>query len=365
MRELRQAVVALLLLSSVAVAATAATVGSALTQFDQSVRHYNLISFGSASFQQYGDTEGGLAIGGNLYLDGGTIAAQPGKFALTSDPTLYVAGRLTVNDTAKLQSGYAAISAAANAGWSWDGQQNRLSAGQTVLSTVNTPDLRGDTDPRLNTGPDNWNFSSLRSDLIGVSQTLGAASANGLIVIDSQNLRFKAANANTHGAIVFDLDANLLVGNTYAGQMFSNVQFDVPEGDAFVVNVRNAAGRTLFGAGNFNSGTGYDRLLWNIVDRTPSTDETVRFGNGGQFYGAVLAPTWNVANDFGTAINGQVVADSFTDRGAELHFTGFNFHEEFDSEVPEPGTYGLVGAAACVGIVLVHRRRRRGPAVLG
>lgn len=266
-----------------------------------------------------------------------------------------MAGKLSVTDTARLQSGYAALAANNNGNWSWNQNQYRLSSGGSAFETVNSPDPHGHDNPLTNAAPAAWNFADLRTDLIGVSSTLAGAAVNGVIEINGQNLRFKAANANTHGAIVFDLDANLLVGNTYANQLFSNIQFDVPEGDAFVVNVRNAAGRTLFGAGNFNAGSGYDHLLWNIVDGTPETSEMVRFGNGGQFFGAVLAPTWNVYNDLGTAINGQVVADSFTHSGAELHFTGF----EYDREVPEPGTYGLIGAAACGGLVLVRRWRRR------
>lgn len=342
------------------VAASATVVDSALVQFDQSVRNYNLVSFGNASFTSYGDTEGGLAVGGNLFLDGGVIAAQPNKFGLTSDPTLMVAGTLQVNHNAMLQSGYAAIAAQPNSGWSWNANDNRLTRGQSVFSTVNTPSPLGDIDPRLNPAAADWDFAALKTSFTGLSQTLASATASGSIQITGQTLRFQATSPEPHGAIVFDFDANLLTGNRYNGQLFSNVQFDVPASAAYVINVRNAAGRTLFGGSgiNFNAGTGYEHLLWNIVDGTPNSADDVRFGNGGQFYGAVLAPTFNVFNDLGTAINGQVVAGSFTHRGAELHYTGFEHHEEFDYEVPEPSTYGLIGAIACVGLALVRRRRR-------
>lgn len=343
-----------------AAAASAAVVDTALVQFDQNVRNYNLVSFGNASFTSYGDTEGGIAVGGNLFLDGGVIAAQPSKFGLTSDPTLMVGGVLQVNSTAMLQSGYAAIAAQPNSGWSWNANDNRLSKGQSVLSTVNTPHALGNVDPRLNPYADGWDFAALKTSFVGISQTLANTVASGAISITGQTLRFQAADLDAHGAIVFDFDANLLTGNTYNGQYFSNVQFDVPVSSTYVVNVRNAAGRTLFGSSgiNFNAGSGYERLLWNIVDGTPNATEDIRFGNGGQFYGAVLAPTFNVFNDLGTAINGQVVAGSFAHRGAELHFTGFDHHEEYDYEVPEPSTYGLLGAAACVGLALLRRRRR-------
>lgn len=337
----------------------AVTVGSALMQFDQNVRNYNLISFGDASFYSYGDTEGGLAVQGNLFLDGGAIAAMPNKFVLSGDPTLFVGGTLSVSSAAHLQSGYAALAAGANASWSWNAVDYRLVNGGSMLSTVNTPHPLGDVDPRLNLGPAGWDFASLRTSFVGISQTLASAAATGSVQITGQTLKFVAPVDDVHGAIVFDLDADLLVGNTYAGQMFSNVQFDVPAEDAYVVNIRNAAGRTLFGGNgiNFNAGSGYERLLWNVVDGSPDSAETVRFGNGGQFFGSVLAPTWDVSNDFGTAINGQVVAGGFSHRGAELHYTGFTYHEEFDYEVPEPGTYGLIGAGVCMALALLRRRR--------
>lgn len=359
MRTLINRVLASALLASAPLLSYSATVGSALMQFDQNVRNYNLISFGDAAFYSYGDTEGGLAVQGNLFLDGGAIAAMPHKFLLNGDPTLYVGGALSVSNTAYLQSGYASLSASANGAWNWSGVDNRLTNGGATFSTVNTSHLLGDSDPRLNPGPAGWSFGALKTSFVGISQTLAGAAATGSIQITGQTLKFVGPGAGAHGAIVFDFDANLLSGNTYGGQMFSNVQFEVPAGDAYVINVRNAAGRTLFGGSgiNFNSGAGYERLLWNVVDSTPGSVEEVRFGNGGQFFGSVLAPTWSVFNDFGTAINGQVVAGSFGHRGAELHYTGFNYHEEYDYEVPEPSTYGLLGAGAC--LVLVSWRRGR------
>lgn len=334
--------------------ARATLLDAAVAQFDQNVRNYNLISFGNASFTSYGDTEGGLAIAGNLSLDGGAIAAQPGKFGLTNDPTLYLGGSLSVNNTAYLQSGYAAINSVANPGWSWSAIDNRLTNGGSTFSTINTPNPLGDIDPRLNAGPSGWSFASLQSSFLGISQTLAGATANGSISISGQTLNLAANNPAATGVIVFDLDANLLSGSSYNGQYFSNVQFSVPTGSAYVVNVRNAAGRTLFGSGvNFNSGSGYEHLLWNVVDATADSAEDVRFGNGGQFFGAILAPTFNVFNDLNTAVNGQVVAGSYTHSGAELHFTGF----DYSYEVPEPATYGALGAAACCALALLRRRR--------
>ncbi len=129
MRTLINRVLASALLASAPLLSYSATVGSALMQFDQNVRNYNLISFGDAAFYSYGDTEGGLAVQGNLFLDGGAIAAMPHKFLLNGDPTLYVGGALSVSNTAYLQSGYASLSASANGAWNWSGVDNRLTNG--------------------------------------------------------------------------------------------------------------------------------------------------------------------------------------------------------------------------------------------
>lgn len=342
----------------------AGSLDAALVQFDQSVRNYNLISFGDASFNRYGDTEGALAVAGNLHLQkGGAIATRPELFKLTDDPTLYVGGTLKVDGYVDLNSGHAAIAAASNQAWSWNGGNQRLTAGASTLSTSNTPDPLGDVDPRLNAGPSSWNFASLATTFANISQTLAAATANGSVTFSGQTLQFAANAPSAHGVIVIDFDASQLSGNTYGGQMFSEVKFDVPSDSAYVINVRNAAGRTLFGAGgiNFNLGSGYERLLWNIVDTTPGVTEDVYFADRGDFYGAVLAPTFNVFAD-GIALNGQVVAGSYAhnQRGGEereLHFTGF--HYEYDYEVPEPGTYGLLGAVACAGLIAWRKRRRQ------
>ncbi len=355
MKNLRRLLSAALSAGALSSGLFGALVDSSLVQFDEAVRNYNLISFGNASFARYGDTEGGLAVGGNLFLDGGAIAAQPGKFTPSADPTLYVAGQLSINQNATLESGYASINALSNLSWSWNGLDKRLLRDGSVFSTVNSSAPLAGVDPRVNPGAADWDWAALQDGFVGISSVLAGSDASGKIVITDQTLRFSALKPAAGGAIVFDLDADLLLGNTYGGAMFSNIQFDVPSGSAYVVNVRNAAGRTLFGTGNFNLGSGYERLLWNIVDETPGVSDDVRFGNGGQFFGAVLAPTFNVFNDLGTAINGQVVAGTFTHSGAELHFTGF----EYDYEVPEPGTYGALGAAACLGLVFLRRRRAR------
>jgi len=344
--------------------ARAQTAGQqAVASFDQLVRSYNLISLGNASFTSYGDTEGALAVAGNLSLDGGAVATKTPAAGVGPAPTLYVGGNLTLNGTTSLNSGYASTPALGG-GWSWDGTQARLSGGGGVLSTINSSDSLARSDPRGNPAPTAWNWTTLADSFKSISATLAAIPPTGTISISGQTLSLLApVSAQTGDVVTFTLNANLLSGNTYDGQMFSNVQFNVPAGLNFVVNVVNADGKTLFGTGsgiNFNSGSGYDALLWNIVAAdnggpTPS----VSLGNGGQFFGAVLAPSVNLSNAGGTAVNGQVVAANYTHSGAELHYTDYTPTLVF-SAVPEPSTWGACGLGLCFLAVVVRRLRRCG-----
>lgn len=347
------------------------TVDQAVGRFDQLVRNYNLISFGNASFTNYGDTEGPLAVGGNLHLDGGSVGNSPAKYGVTSDPTLYVAGQLTLNNFTHLNSGYASTPGLGG-GYTWDATQRRLTGGGGTLSTSNSNNPLASADPRANPAPANWSWSSLQSDLIAVSSVLAAAPATGTIQISGQTLQFVAPAGQTSGVVVFTLDMANFSGNLYDAngnksfdqnnERVSNVQINVPEGVAYVVNVINANGTTIFGGSgiNFNAGTNNDQLLWNIVpDNDSATADSVRLGGGASFYGSVLAPLVDLGNSGNVAINGQVVASSFTQSNAELHYLGFDSPVVF-SPVPEPGTWGL-GAILVVGgaIAFQHHRARR------
>jgi choice-of-anchor A domain-containing protein len=328
----------------------------ALSQFDQDVGNYNLISFGNATFTNYGDTQGGLEVGGNLSLDAGTIAAQPNNFIVNANvPTLYVKGTLTDtgNSPIMLNSGYAALPGVpSTAAYTWNSTTDRLAhSGTTFLSEVNSTSTKADTDPR--TFNPNVNFTNLKATFAGISTTLALGTTTGTIKVVGQTLEFLAPT-NASGVVFFDLNASNIVGNKYNGVTFSNVRVDVGTNLDFVVNVENANNRTLFGVGNginFNSGTNDSRLLWNFEG-----SGSVNLGNGGDFYGSVLAANYSVSNDAATTIDGQVVANSFYDSCAELHYLGF---DPDLPPAPEPSTYGLAGAALLSGLVFLRRRRAR------
>ncbi|QYM78594.1 choice-of-anchor A family protein [Horticoccus luteus] len=334
----------------------AGLVDQGVSDFDTLVRNYNLIAFGDAEFTSYGDTEGPLAIRGDLTLNGaGAIATQPSKYVPDTNPTLYVSGNLHLNAYTDLQSGYASTP---NATGTWDATQRRLTTGSGTLSTVNSSHALAHVDPRTNPAPAAWDWDTMHTQAVSISNTLAAAPAFGTIEITGQKLQF--VTTQTSGVAVFNFDASLLSGNTYGGQLFSNVQFDVPDGVTYVINVRNADGRTLFGTGtgvNFNTGSGYERVLWNVAGGTADAPLELSLGNGGQFYGSILAPNVNLSNAGGTALNGQIVAMNYTHADAELHFTPFDCPF---TPVPEPATWGLAGLGLCALVAGRERLRRSG-----
>jgi choice-of-anchor A domain-containing protein len=323
--------------------------------------NFNLISLGSASFNNYGDTQGSLAVNGSLTLSGsGSIGDNPiatGNSAWNSNPSLYVTGQLNLGSgtTTSLNSGYAALPGLTSGNWSWNSGQKTLTAhgyNGGSLSSVNAGTANAGNNPIGNPAPAGWNWTTLQTSLNSISSSLAAAAANGSIAVgSSQNLEFIAPTGQTTGVAVFNLNANLLSGNTYNGQTFSNIQVDVPAGLTYVINVVNAAGTTIFGSGvNFNSGTNDNQLLWNITG-----SGTVSISNGGYFYGSILAPTTTI--DTTSVIDGQVAAGGFSDSNAELHGDEFS---PAAVATPEPATYALWAVGICtVGIAFRRFQKSR------
>jgi choice-of-anchor A domain-containing protein len=332
---------------------------SDLQAFARLTSDYNLISFGNAelSFTSQ-DVEGPVAVGGSLTLGGDPLVALS-TFDDSANPTLYVAGTFSIanNQTVQLDNGYAALPGNAGAGtYPYQGSPTRYQpAGTQGYLEVNSSVAYSNTNPTTNpigvwaTTP----MSSVQSQLEQVSTDLAGDSANGSISVSGQTLTFTGAAS---GITIFDLNAdNLTVsGGTdyYDGHAFTSVGMSIPTGADYVVNVTNAGSdpNVIFGQPNFNLGsTEAGQLLWNLVGTGSAT-----LGDGGQFYGSVLAPQMTISNGANDPVTGQIVAGSVDYQNAELHSAPL-------IAIPEPNLsaawMGLLALLLAIVLPNCHRPR--------
>lgn len=348
--------------------AQAQTVASALSNFNTDVRNYNLISLGNVTLNGVSDTQMGLAIKGSLTItNNSTGIAQDGTlsggtYGLTGDPTLYVAGALSIGsgETVKLGSGYAALPG--STGWTYDqtGENLTKSGGTFNWTNANSTSSYDSSNPISNPIPTGWNWNTITNDAKNDSNTLANAATNGTSVIAGtisvdagQNLVFSSGTVANGSTVIFTLNANLLgtSANTYNGTSFSNIEFNETNTDAnYVVNVINGSGKTIFQSGtNMSNPSVADELLWNVTGTG-----TVTLG-GNNFYGSVLAPTATIQNASNTYITGQVLAGAFNETGAELHYDPFA-NMAIGGIVPEPATFAIFAVGLC-GLAIVARKK--------
>lgn len=323
------------------------TAGLAVAGFASDAGSYNLIALGGgASFSNYTQTQGGLAVDGNLSVSGGELATDATS---SGDPTLYVTGTLTLSGTTKLETGYASLPGETSAQYTWDATTRALTSSAGKLTAVAATGYAADN-PLQNPGP-NFNFGTVISQMTEASTSLASAAVDGTISVSSSSLTFTPNATPAAGStVIFQLDASKISGSTYNSQSFTKVTIDVPTDVNYVINVINAPSSfTLFGSGvTMKSGTNDSQLLWNIEGTT-----TVTLG-GGKFFGSILAPSATVDNG-GALVSGQVVADAFNDSGKALDFTAF---DSAAVVAPEPAGYALCGAGLC-GLAIIAGRRLR------
>lgn len=340
-------------------------VENAVYAVDQAMRNYNLIAFGNASFSNnYGDTEGGLAVQGNLYVNGGAIATRPELYGLTADPTLYVTGNLTLgSNTTYVSNGYASIAPSTTGTWTEGNRRlSGVNGGSGTLETHGSSP-NATIDPRSNAAPAGWDWLSMKTTFEQASATLAAATPTGSISVGNGQALTFSANGQTSGVVVFTLDmADFSSNSVYQGSSVSQVRVDVPNDVTYVVNVVNATNTSVFEGLNFNAGQNNDQLLWNITpSNNPGLGSSISLGgNNRDFFGSILAPSMNISNN-SSRITGQVVANNYTHTGVELHYISFDSTVSF-SPVPEPNAWGL--SAMATAFLAILRRPRRSSAPL-
>lgn len=335
----------------------AQTLAQDLLNFQNDTDQYNLIAFDSATFNGSSDTQGGIAVQTSLTFAGDwsiASATTPG-----SNPSLFFSGSAlsVTGETKVLTNGTISAESLSRSTWTWTGSSPPTGENANTLytgsySSGNQIYASGSTNPFTTAGPSGWSWSSESSKLQSISSALANATATGTIGVSGGSLVFTPPAGTTSGSVVvFNLNASLLTdnGTEYNGQAFSSLSFDVPSGVNYVINVCDlSSGETLFGSGvNFNSFTNDDQVLWNIEG-----DQTVTIGGSGStFYGSILAPESTITDN--ATINGQVVADNYTNPGTELHDIGF---EAVSALVPETSTFAMWAVGLCGAVVLMRRR---------
>jgi choice-of-anchor A domain-containing protein len=327
-----------------------------LNDYSNLTQDYNLVALGNLTLGANGsDTQGGIAVEGTASITGPwTIGSNA---ALNSDPTLFVNGALTLeggSTPVHLNNGYATLTD--QAGWSWSSGSPKTITESTGSIYINSSDTYSNTNPHNNPIPPGWNWTTETSTLKAVSTSLASqttTSTDGSLMLQGQTLEF--CTTATSGTVVFDLNASDFTNENVPGLgNFTGIEVDVPTGVNYVINVTNiTAGQTLFNV-NFNSGTNDSNLLWNLEGPSSGT-ENVTLSNGGNIYGSILAPTINLTED--TIVNGQIVANNFTDDSSELHDDTFTPDQVLVPESPVFGLGALVLCAAAVAHGLQLRRR--------
>ncbi|RRK01499.1 PEP-CTERM sorting domain-containing protein [Opitutaceae bacterium TAV4] len=353
----------------------ASTANEAIVNYASAIQGYNLVTFGNTSMGGNSKTDSAVAVGGNFTLGSGSeIARKDALYPQSSSAlTLYVGGQLALQGESKLRNGYASTPGMAG---SWtdvspNSNQIKFMAGGQILNLENSKDPNRSLNPGTNGASPNWAWNDLQSTFAAASKTLAAVTATASIIVTDQTLSVSVPSGVT-GVVTVTLDANLFVGNQYNGQTVSSVRIDVPDDVNLVINVTNAAGRTVIAASgvNVHEGTNNDHLLWNILpgsltDTSTTVQSATLLGsNSSQFYGSILAPLVDLNVGNATKIYGQIVANSYTQgQGGELYYNGaFTAAPSVAfSPVPEPQTWGMmmVGAGAFVLGLKSWRDRKR------
>ncbi|MCC5022588.1 MAG: choice-of-anchor A family protein [Candidatus Synoicihabitans palmerolidicus] len=243
-------------------------------------------------------------------------------------PSLYVQGNLNVSGNNQLNNGTAYIPNFGNTTTWNNANQRSLVSGSGSLILDNSSTTFAD----LTTDPGIWNVATAMANLSAASTALAATQANGTITLSGDKLLFNTAR-NT-GIAVFDYDVS-----QFGSVSCLNIKINVPADMFYVINVLNADDTNLFAGNNANSGSNSDQLLWNIVsDANLMTSSSVNLGSN--LYGSILAPLMDLASN-GKYVNGQIVANNYTQTGAEVHHVAFDASSGSFSAVPEPSPWGF------------------------
>ena len=178
---------------------------------------------------------------------------------------------------------------------------------------------------------------------LAASATLAAMPANSTFAIEGGfRAQFTADPSIVGGVAVFHVQASDVFASP---QNPSQLAVTMNSASGMVINVYGAnitTPNSLNPVGALATDAVRERLIWNFID----TESIMLQAN---FNGMLLAPKANLTNS--TAIDGQVVVNSFTQRG-EVHLPISTLFPEISS-IPEPTAF----ASVVVALVLATQRR--------
>lgn len=270
---------------------------------------FNAVIFGNLNATA-GDTEGRLAVGGNLTAS--SYAVGPNAPADPSANSLVVGGNL-------------------NAMGGWQVFNGNTKYGGTL---INAPSMVAPY--TLQQASNVYDFAGRKSEFISISNALAGLADNGSQLYQWTTYTLTGTSS---GLNVFNVDA----ANWAAA---SNRIIDAPTGSTVLINVLGANGSLSNGMA-LQGGIDRTRVMFNYSEAT-----TLNFSNIA-VEGSVLAPNAFLTLSGGN-INGISVLDgALTQNGGEFHNWTFNG----SAPVPEPMT--MIGMAAMASLVARRRLKKK------
>jgi choice-of-anchor A domain-containing protein len=291
--------------------AEAASYLYAASQYNIFVQNY--LTFGGP------DSVGAVAAGGNMTL-GGSVSVASGYGTGFPHYSVVAGGTLAcpTNGSGCIADGN--IWAHAETGLIY----NNTSGGTNTIGGT--------------TGTDPVDFSNNFAELKGLSTWLtGEKTTAG----DGCTYAFTVltCTASASGLNVIDIGANATYLST------ANLVFTMAAGATLVINVDGSVSNSLGSSGHGFSVTDQQKLLFNYSSNTPLLNL------GGTVDGSLLAPYSNVTAATGITgqFTGNLIAQSYSGTGVEFE------NDLFNGELPEPGTFAMLGG----GVLLLWAARRR------
>lgn len=313
--------------------------------------HYNVFvlgSMGAAASPYTSDSDGPMAVGGNLFLQDFAVASS----SANGGPALVVGGNVT--QTRGTING--AVFVGGNANFTTNAGGTTVNGNLNVLGTlVSAPtQVTGTTSTGAGAGPLPINFQAVGNDLKAASLALTTTSytSQGMAGTVVQNGAQLTLNGSGTGLNFFVLTTAQLA------QLGSgSFTINLPAGATAIINVSGQAAQ-IGNPGNFGffyNGATSDHVLFNFYEATTLSMQS--------FNGSILAPLATVTFTNGQ-MNGSLMAgavNSITYQNGEFHNVLFDgllpTPPVTTTAVPEPASLMVLGTA-CLLLLLVARIRR-------